>query len=156
MNHQERQALSPAALALLTELRDWTSNLPRNAVVVREEHNPNYGGLLFEVRPAQPTAMPVTVGLGNSDDIDMFWGDGYRWEGWKATPREVLEVCEAVKAGDVIEETWRLWRFVLEKRCDIRLQGERAGDGSFPVPKWLKKWAHLSVRTYSPWLTGAA
>ena len=120
--------------------------------MVREDHNPNYGGLLFEVRPATTNAMDVTVGLGPSDEVDMFWGDGYRWENWKATPREVLEVCEAIKDGDVIEETWSLGRFALEQRCYIRVQGQRVGDGSFPIPQWLKKWVRLSVRTYSPWL----
>jgi len=120
MNRQEQQPLSSAALALLTELRSWTDSLPPKSVVVREDRNPNYGGLLFEVRPATANAMNVTVGLGSSDGGDIFWGDGYRWESWKATPSEVLEVCEAIKR-------------------------------SFPVPKWLRKWACLSVRTYSPW-----
>jgi hypothetical protein len=152
MSTQEQQPLSSAALALLTELRNWTDSLPSKSVVVREDHSPNYGGLLFEVRPATTNAMDVTVGLGSSDEVDLYWGDGYHWEGWKATPGEVLEVCEAIKDGDVIEETWRLGRFVLERRCYIRVQGQRAGDGSFPVPQWLKKWARLSVRTYSPWL----
>lgn|SRR5262245_5808737 len=152
MSNQKQQALSPAARAVLSELRNWTNSLPRNSVVVREDHNPSYGGLLFGMRPGQPNAVHVTVGLGTSDDVDIFWGDDYRWEGWRATPREVLDVCEAIKEGDVIEETWRVGWFVIEKRCYIGPEGRRAGDGSFPIPKWLKKWARLSVRTYSPWL----
>jgi hypothetical protein len=147
----EPKPLSSAALALLTELRNWTDRLPPQSVAVREDNNPNYGGLLFAVRPVTTNAMNVTVGLGSSDDVDLFWGNGYRWERWKATPSEVLEVCEAIKDGDVIEETWRLGRFVVETRCYIRVQGQRQGEGSFPIPQWLKKWARLSVRTYSPW-----
>lgn len=125
-------------------------------MVVREEDNLNYGGLLFEVRPVQPDAVQITVGLGTSDDVDLFWGEGYRWENWKATPREVIEVCEAIKQGHVIEEAWRLGPFVLERRCTIRLPDRSAGDGSFPMPGWLKRWSRRSVRTYSPWLAGAA
>src|SRR5262245_20690785 len=115
MSNQKQQALSPAARAVLSELRNWTNSLPRNSSVVREDHNPSYGGLLFGMRPGHPNAVHVTVGLGTSDDVDIFWGDDYRWEGWRATSREVLDVCEAIKEGDVIEETWSVGRFVVEK-----------------------------------------
>ena len=102
MTTQEQQPLSRAALALLAELRNWTDSLPPKSVRVREDHSPNYGGVLFEVWPATTNAVHVTVGLGSTEDVDMFWGDGYRWEGWEATPREVLEVCESIKNCDVI------------------------------------------------------
>ena len=144
-------SLSPAALELLTQLREWVRSLPPDSVVVYEDENPNYGGFLFDVRPAGPDTVPVTVGLGAADDVDLFWGEGYRWEGWKATPVEVLEICQAIREGDVQEETWRLGKYVLEQRSYIRPHGERAGDGSFPAPRWLKRWAKLSLRTYSPW-----
>jgi len=156
MTGQVQESLSPGALALLAELRTWTANLPLNSVIVREDYNPGYGGVLFEVRPTRPGAMWFKVGLGSSDDVGFFWGDGYRWEGWKATAREVLELCEAIKDGDVIEETWTLARFVIEKRCHIRAAGRRAADGSPPMPRWFKHWAHLSVRTYSPWVATEA
>lgn len=151
MDKQE-QALSGAALDLLKQLRLWAGSLPPNSGVVHENHNPGYGGLLFEVRPARPESVALAVGLGGSEDVDFFWGDGYRWEGWKASVQDVLEVCEAIKQGDVIEETWRLGPFVLEWRSYIGPDGHRAGAGSPPVPKWVKRWARLSVRKYSSWL----
>src|SRR5258708_34115755 len=101
-------SLSPKAFALLAALRTWTADLAPTSVAVQEDQSAAYGGLLFKVRPAQPGAMPLTVGLGDSDDVDIFWGDGYRREGWMATEREVLEVCEAIKGGEVVEKTWTL------------------------------------------------
>src|SRR5262245_59509700 len=108
MSADRLHPLSIPAQTLLDELRAWVKALPPGTVVVTEEHNPNYGGLLFEVKPVRPDAMNLVVGLGSSEDIDMFWGDGYRWEGWTASTREVLEVCNAIRQGRVVEETWRL------------------------------------------------
>ena len=151
MRDTSEYTLSPFALALLTELRKWTANLTPTTVAVREEHNVNYGGLLFEVRPVEPDTIALTVGLGISDEIDFFWGEQYRWENWTATAREVLEVCEAIQKGDVIEETWMIGPLVVERRCYIILGNERVGDGSPPMPRWLKQRARPSVRRYSPW-----
>src|SRR5262245_35129644 len=75
-----------------------------------------------------------------------------RFRGQVNAVSEVLDVCEAIKEGDVIEETWKWGSFVLERRSYIRPEGHRAGDGSPPIPSWLKRWATLSVRRFSPWL----
>jgi len=143
--------VSPASRALLAQLRDWAQGLPPASAVVSEELNPGYGGLLFKVRPSQPDCLTLTVGLGVNDAVDFFWGEGYRWENWTATPAEVLEVCEAVRKGNVFEETWMIGSWALERRCYIDAPSGRSGSGSYPMPRWLKRWAHLSIRRYEPW-----
>src|SRR4051812_13854318 len=130
-------SLSPKALALLAALRSWTAGLAPASAAVQEDHSAGYGGLLFKVQPAQPGAMKLTVGLGGDDEVDFFWGDGYRWEGWKTTQQEVLEVCEAIKRGEVIEETWTLGSVVIERRCSLGPNREHGGDGSASMPRWL-------------------
>jgi hypothetical protein len=95
--------------------------------------------------------MDLSVGLGSSDGIDFFWGDDYRWEDWHPQPRDVLELCEAIRAGNVVEETWKLGGFVIETRCYIRPNGQRVGDGSAPLPAWIRRLARHSVRTFRPW-----
>lgn len=144
--------LSPHALLLLAQLREWVQALPPGVATVREDKNPNYGGLLFEVRPIEPNALDITVGLGASDAVDVFWGEDYRWENWKALPGEVILLCEAIRQGQAVEETWRLGRFVLERRCTIQLAVGPVGDGSPPIPAWVKRWARRSVRSYAPWV----
>jgi len=146
------RARSPHALLVLTQLREWVQALPPGAATIREDNNPNYGGLLFEVRPAEPNALGITVGLGASDDVDVFWGEDYRWENWKALPGEVIQLCEAIRQGHAVEETWKLGWFVLERRCTIQLPAGPVGDGSPPIPVWVKRWAHRSVRAYAPWV----
>jgi hypothetical protein len=149
-------SLSPKALSLVDALRTWTAGLAPASVAVQEDHSAGYGGLLFKVKPAQPGAMALTVGLGGADDVDFFWGDGCRWEGWKATQREVLEVCEAIKRGEVIEETWTLGPVVIERRCSLGPNGKHGSDGSVSMPRWLKQWARRSTRTFAPWVSEAA
>ena len=146
--------VSPASRALLAQLRDWAQGLPPSSVAVSETHNPNYGGLLFEVRPSQPNSLTLTVGLGVDDAVDFFWGEGYCWENWTATAAEVLEVCEAIQKGNVSEETWLIGSWVLERRCYIDAPSGRGGDGSVPMPRWLRRWARLSTRRYEPWVAG--
>ena len=156
MSSPAPSSLSPKALALLVALRTWTADLAPTSVAVKEDLSAAYGGLLFKVQPAQPGAMPLTVGLGTSDDVDFFWGDGYRWEGWTATEREVLEVCEAIKGGAVVENTWTLGPIVIEKRCSLGPNGQLGSEGSGSMPRWLKQWARLSTRTFAPWVSEAA
>ena len=156
MSSPVSSSLSPKALDLLAALRTWTADLDQTSVAVQEDQSAAYGGLLFKVQPAQPGRMPLTVGLGSSDDVDFFWGDGYRREGWMATEREVLEVCEAIKGGDVVEKTWTLGPIVIERRCSLGPNGQHGSDGSPPMPRWLKQWARLSTRTFAPWVSEAA
>src|SRR6266850_1080597 len=85
MSSSASSSLSSKALDLLAALRTWTADLDQTSVAVQEDQSAAYGGLLFKVQPAQPGTMPLTVGLGTSDDVDFFWGDGYRREGWMAT-----------------------------------------------------------------------
>ena len=151
MSNASDDRLSVFSRALLTELRTWTAKLTPATVVVREQHDPNYGGLLFQVRPVEPDTMALTVGLGMSDEVDFFWGEQYRWENWQATAREVLDVCAAIQNGDVTEETWRIGWLTVERRCYITVAGERVGDGSPPMPPWVKRRAQRSLRRYSPW-----
>ena len=106
------RTLSPHALLLLTQLREWVQALPPGVVTAREDNNPDYGGLLFEVRPARPNTLNITVGVGVSEEVDVFWGEDYRWENWNALPGEVIQLCEAIKQGQAVEETWKLGRFV--------------------------------------------
>jgi hypothetical protein len=106
---------------------------------------------LLEIRPTSPGAMHLSVGLGSSSDIDFFWGEGYRWENWTPQPHEVVNLCEAIRSGEVIEEIWKLGGFVIERRCYIRPNGQRVGDGSPQLPAWVKRFARRSVRTYHPW-----
>jgi hypothetical protein len=146
------QVLSPTATALLDQLRRWASSLPPESATVREDSESGYGGLLFQVRPSRPGAMDLAVGLGSSSDVDFFWGGRYGWENWTSDAEDVLALCEAIKAGDVAEETWRLGGVVVEKRCYIRPDGHRVGDGSPVLPSWLKRWARVSVRRYAPWI----
>ena len=148
--------LSPKSLALLAALRTWTADLAPASVAVQEDRSAGYGGLLFKVKPAQPGAMSLTVGLGGTDDVDFFWGDGYRWEGKNVTQREVLEVCEAIKGGQVVEETWALGPVVIERRCSLGPNGQLGSDGSGSMPRWLKQWARRSTRTFAPWVSEAA
>jgi len=143
-------ALSPTATAQLAELRRWASTLPPGSVVIREHPHAGYGGLLFEVRPSLRETMGVSIGLGSSSDIDVFWGDGYRLEDWKPQEGEVLRLCEAIRAGEVVEETWKLGGLVLEKRCYIG-RDRQVGSGSGLLPAWLKRLAQRSERTFRPW-----
>jgi hypothetical protein len=143
-------ALSPIATALLAELRRWASTLPPSSVIIREHLQAGYGGLLFEVRPSLPDTMGVSIGLGSSSDIDVFWGDGYRLEDWKPQDGEVLRLCKAIRAGEVVEETWKLGGLVLEKRCYIG-RDRQVGSGSGLLPAWLKRLARRSERTFRPW-----
>jgi len=143
-------ALSPIATALLAELRRWASTLLPSSVIIREHLHAGYGGLLFEVRPSLPNTMGVSIGLGSSSDIDVYWGDGYRLEDWKPQEGEVLRLCEAIRAGEVVEETWKLAGLVLEKRCYIG-RDRQFGSGSGLLPAWLKRLARRSERTFRPW-----
>ena len=146
----EQPPFSATDLVLLNELRNWASRLPAGSSAVREDHNPKYGGLLFEVTPLRPGTMNVTVGLGASEGFGFFWGE-YGWEDWMASPGEVIDLCEAIREGDVIEETWKIGSLVVERRCYMRPYGERIGSGSYPIPNWIRRWARLSVRAYQPW-----
>ena len=103
------------------------------------------------MRPKAPNALPLTIGLGASDGIDFFWGDNYRWERWVTEPRALIALCEAVRAGDAIEETWRVAGMLLGKRSYLRPNEERVGDGSPPLPAWLLRFASHSIHTFRPW-----
>jgi hypothetical protein len=148
--------LSPPASAIAETVRAWVAALPPGTASIEEEANPNYGGTLIHVRPSAPAAMDVTIGLGGDTSVDVFWGDGYRWEGMALGRDDVLQICDAIASGKITVETWSVGPFRWGRRCILLLPSGPAGDGTLPVPWFLTRWARRSVMKVPAWIAGAA
>jgi hypothetical protein len=148
--------LSPAAVAVAAKVKAWAAALPHGTATVEEETSSNYGGTLIHLRPAASGAMDVTIGLGSDTSVDVFWGNGYRWEGMAISPAEVLDICVAIASGRVTEEVVRLTPFLGSRRSTILLPVGPASDGTLWLPSFLQKWAKREIVKFAPWQEGAA
>ena len=94
-----------AVQVAIVSLRRWLTNVqPSTAAIIEEDSEVEF---VANIRPTNRDASPLTVRIGKSDQLfDCLAGRAVQINDLNLDTSLLLDICEAVRQGQVVEETW--------------------------------------------------
>ena len=110
----------------ITALRNWAKGLPDGVARLEESEAPYE--YVVRVIPRNPGSAGVTFRISEYGTFGLYVGAAIRIEDLPLTSEYVLEICEAVRRGEFVEETWSRGGALLKAIGVLRLpSGDLAG-----------------------------
>ncbi len=88
----------------ITALRNWVQGLPDAVARIEETEAPHE--YVVRVIPRNPRSAVVTFRISEYGTFGLYIGTAIRIEELPLTSEYILEICEAVRKGKFVEETW--------------------------------------------------
>lgn len=110
---------SEAQMLASKVLATWVAALGK-AVVHAEERHHRFEHVV-DIIPAKPGAAVIEFCIGLDRTFDLYIGRVIRAESLPLSHEYLIEICEAVRRGDIVQEEWRRKGKVLKRTMVLHL-----------------------------------
>ncbi|SNT09281.1 hypothetical protein SAMN05421770_104128 [Granulicella rosea] len=114
--------------------------LPEATYTIQRKETPR--GQMLCVTPAHPRAAEITLWSDDGYPMDIIFGDCFQIELDRGCPDDLLQLAEAVIAGQMVDYIWTfLWDRLYSKSV-IKDRWTMRNGLPLPYPFWLKSTHH--------------